>query len=130
MRWLRPIPEAWVEWHFTLFLWLMALGMFALLIEQLPEHPRGDLIGFTNSMIRGMAPVILVSAAISTVIVEGALIFAERYLKYRYERGKDEERQRWKEWNDRREAAESAGDDFTEPNPAEFELLQRSEMER
>ena len=32
--------------------------------------------------------------------------------------GRDEERQRWEEWNARREAAMSAGDEFTEPPPA------------
>ena len=31
---------------------------------------------------------------------------------------RDEERQRWVEWNARREAAMSAGDEFTEPPPA------------
>ena len=67
------------------------------------------------------------------------MIFAEKYLKHRFERGLEEgrhegrkegrkegraegiksERQRWVEWNDRRLAAEDAGETFDEPSPAE-----------
>ena len=82
-------------------------------------------------MVDGAVSVILVAATISTSIVEGALIFAEKYLKHRYERGReegreegravgvDEERQRWKEWMLRKQVAEEAGEPFNEPSPAE-----------
>lgn len=86
-------------------------------------------------MIDAAVSVILVAATISTTIVEGALIFAERYLKHRFERGReqgreegreegraegaDEERKRWKEWMARKQVAEDAGETFDEPSPAE-----------
>ncbi len=130
MRWLRPIPDAWVAWHFTLFLWLMAFGSLLLLLEQLPAHSQGDIIGFANSIIRGLAPVILVSAAVSTTIVEGSMIFAERYLKHRYERGKeegaDQERQRWLDWLVRKQRADETGEFFDEPMPSEADRTNES----
>ncbi len=97
------------------------------MLEQLPAHSQGDIIGFANSIIRGLAPVILVSAAVSTTIVEGSMIFAERYLKHRYERGKkegleegaDQERQRWLDWLTRKQRADETGEIFDEPMPSE-----------
>ncbi len=92
-------------------------------IEQLPLHKRGDIVGFTNSMIDGSVSVILVAATTSTIIVEGALIFAEKYLNHRFEKGKQEgeerERQRWVDWMARKQAAEDAGEPFDEPSPAQ-----------
>ena len=127
MRWLRPIPEDWIPWHLLLFIALCVVGMVLRGVEQFPLHHRGDVVGFTNAMIDGSVSVIVVSAAVSTAIVEGALIFAEKYLKHRFERGLEEgreegtesERQRWVEWNERRLAAEAAGEPFHEPSPAE-----------
>ena len=87
MRWLRPIPQDWIPWHLLLFIALFAMGMAMRAAEELPAHPHGDTVGFANAMIDGAVSVIVVSAAISTTIVEGALIFAEKYLKHRYEVG-------------------------------------------
>ena len=135
MRWLRPIPEDWIPWHLVLFTSLCAVGLAIRAVEELPLHGRGDAIGFINAMIDAAVSVILVAATISTTIVEGALIFAERYLKHRFERGReqgreegreegraegaDEERKRWKEWMARKQVAEDAGETFDEPSPAE-----------
>ncbi len=127
MRWLRPIPEDWIPWHLTLFIALSIVGMTLRAIEQLPLHKRGDIVGFTNSMIDGSVSVILVAATTSTIIVEGALIFAEKYLNHRFEKGKQEgleegeerERQRWVDWMERKQAAEDAGEPFDEPSPAQ-----------
>ena len=125
MRWLRPIPEDWIPWHLLLFIAFCVVGMVLRAVEQFPLHHRGDVVGFTNAMIDASVSVIVVSAAVSTAIVEGAMIFAERYLKHRFERGREEgaesERQRWLEWNDRRLAAEAAGEEFTDPTPVEQE---------
>lgn len=125
MRWLRPIPEDWIPWHLMLFIAFCVVGMVLRAVEQFPLHERGDAVGFTNAMIDASVSVIVVSAAVSTAIVEGALIFAEKYLKHRFARGREEgaesERQRWLEWNDRRLAAEAAGEEFTDPTPVEQE---------
>ena len=43
----------------------------------------------------------------------------ERGIKLGEERGKELERDAWLDWLERRQAAEAAGEPFTEPNPAE-----------
>ena len=123
MRWLRPIPQDWIPWHLFLFIMLCALGLALRAAELLPLHHRSDAIGFTNSMIDGSVSIILVAATVSTTAVEGALIFAEKYLKHRFEKGREEgaelERERWVNWMARKQAAEDAGEPFDEPSPAE-----------
>lgn len=88
-------------------------------------------------MIDASVSVILVAATASTIIVEGALIFAEKYLNYRYRKGREEghaqgqqegaeiERQRWQEWLARKQKAEMSGERFDEPSPAEMDLSER-----
>ncbi len=135
MRWLRPIPQDWIPWHLLLFIALCAFGLTLRASEQLPLHKPNEPVEFTNAMVDGAVSVILVAATISTSIVEGALIFAEKYLKHRYERGReeghakgvDEERQRWKEWMLRKQAAEDAGEPFNDPSPADAQSSNGSE---
>ena len=112
---------------------LCAIGLGFRAIEELPRHQPGDAIGFTNTMVDGAVSVILVAATISTTIVEGAMIFAERYLKHRYERGREEgieegkeegreaEQQRWADWMARKQRAEELGEEFSEPSPLEID---------
>lgn len=54
-------------------------------------------------------------------LVEGVSMLAERYLKSRYAKGKEEgrkeERLQWRAWNQRREEALREGREFTEPPP-------------
>ena len=123
MRWLRPIPQDWIPWHLVLFIALCIVGLALRSAEELPLHDQSDAVGFANSMIDGAVSIILVAATISTTIVEGALIFAEKYLKHRFERGREEgeerERKRWLDWMARKQAAEDAGEPFDEPSPAE-----------
>ena len=135
MRWERPIPEDLITWHLGLFVVLATIGAALKVAEQLPLHQRDDVVGFTSAMIDGSVSVILLSATVSTVILEGTMIFAERYLKHRFERGREEgreegveqgveqgielERQRWVEWFARKQAAEDAGEPFDEPMPGQ-----------
>ena len=58
-------------------------------------------------------------------LVEGVSMLAERYLKSRYAKGREEERQRWLAWNQRREEALQEGREFTEPPPGETEKVQK-----
>ena len=131
MRWERPIPEDLITWHVGLFVVLGTIGVALKIAEQLPLHERGDVLGFANAMIDGSGSVILLSATVSTVVLEGTMIFAERYLKHRFERGREEgreegvergielERQRWTDWFARKQAAEDAGETFDEPMPGQ-----------
>ena len=43
----------------------------------------------------------------------------EERQRKREELGRELERRKWVEWEARRKAAEAAGEDFNEPNPAE-----------
>ena len=122
---------------------LCVVGLGFRAIEGLPRHRPGDAIGFTNTMVDGAVSVILVAATISTTIVEGAMIFAERYLKHRYERGREEgieagkkegkeegreaEQRRWADWMARKQRAEDAGEEFSEPSPLEVDRSNGSE---
>ena len=49
----------------------------------------------------------------------GIKLGEERGIKLGEERGKELERDAWLDWLERRQAAEAAGEPFTEPNPAE-----------
>ena len=137
LKWLRPIPEVWIPLYLLLFVAFAVAGFVFRAVEEASNHAQGDIVGFTNSMIDGAGSIILVSATISTTIVEGALIFAERYLKHRYEVGKEEgvevgreegielgvgeERRRWLDWLARKQAADEAGEPFDEPMPGQVE---------
>ena len=101
MRWLRPIPEVWIPWHLTLFIAFAMIGLVFRLIHQLPLHSPGDVVGFTNSMMDVTVSVILIAAALSTTIVEVGMILAEQYLKYRFERGRNEGRDEGREEGER-----------------------------
>ena len=58
-------------------------------------------------------------------LVEGVSMLAEKYLRSRYakgredgkEEGREEEREKWRAWNHRREEALLQGKEFTEPPP-------------
>ncbi len=86
---------------------------------------------------KSLSPLVIVALADSLLIVEGAAMLAERYLRERYEKGREEgleeglEKGRgegreegreeanmlWSEWNRRREEAERDGRAFDEPPP-------------
>ena len=88
-----------------------------------------DAITTMLAILMGMAPLGFVSAVNTVVAVEGVDMLAERYLRRRYEagraegkaEGKEEGRteawEAWEAWNQRRLAAEKAGQPFNEPPP-------------
>ena len=90
MRWLRPIPEEWIPLHLTLFIVFAMIGMWLRVVHQLPLHLPGDVVGFSNSLMDATVSVIVIAAALSTIIVETGMIFAERYLNYRFRKGLEE----------------------------------------
>ncbi|MDE2939900.1 MAG: hypothetical protein OXR67_13450 [Chloroflexota bacterium] len=66
-------------------------------------------------------------------LVEGVSMLAERYLKSRYAKGKEEGREegreevqkQWQAWNRRREEALQEGREFSEPPPGETEKVSK-----
>ena len=90
MRWLRPIPEEWIPLHLALFIVFAMIGTWLRVVHQLPLHLPGDVVGFSNSLMDATVSVIVLAAALSTIIVETGMIFAERYLNYRFKKGLEE----------------------------------------
>lgn len=90
----------------------------------------GDWLATFVGVMGKMPGVIALSTASSIVFLEGLAMLSERYLKRRYEEGKEiglkEGREEgearmskaWEEWNRRRIAAEEAGMEFDEPPPS------------
>ena len=96
-----------------------------------------DAITTMLAILVGMAAIGFVSAINTVAIVEGIDMLAERYLKRRYQTGKEEGRaegreegreegieiglekanREWYAWNQRRMDAEQAGEAFNEPPP-------------
>ena len=70
-------------------------------------------------ILYGLAPIVIVATANTIVVIEGAEMLSEKYLKKRYEAGQAEERKRWLEWNERRLEAQAANEPFDEPPPSD-----------
>ena len=129
------IPAKYKGWYFSLFsiqfiiaaVWLIWVSVTD---DTLPSIPKKVLF-----IWQGMAPMAISSAAFSLVIVEAwrmTMVIAswlEETLEKRRQRqiraaadkarteGEQAVQQRWVDWNRRREAAMSAGEDFNEPPP-------------
>ncbi len=90
--------------------------------HELISNPTDALTTFMD-VLDGLAPVIVFVTASTVLIQEGGEMLAERYLKRRHAEGKaegrEEERIRWVEWNNRRLKAEAAGKPFNELPPDE-----------
>ncbi len=93
--------------------WLGLVTWYEIILQ-----PGGNALGAAIAIGRGMAPLILVAAADTVVIVEGYEMLAEKYLRRRYEAGRKENQELWEAWNRRRLEAEALGEEFTEPPPA------------
>ena len=78
------------------------------------------------AVLGGMPGIIALSTASTIVVLEGLEMLSERYLKRRYEEGKEEglregaalTSKEWEEWNRRRLEAEAAGKEFNEDPPS------------
>ena len=69
------------------------------------------------------APIAITSAAAAMVLTEAGriaiVVIAERLEAHFERKGQKKERQRWLEWNERREAAQRANEPFSEPPPSD-----------
>ncbi len=69
-----------------------------------------------------LAPLVIVAAAHSVIIVEGVPMLAERFLKRKFNEGKAEgkanQNRVWEGWLKRKEEAEANGTPFDEPMPS------------
>ena len=112
-------------WFLLLFLLQFCLYTGILTYYEHVVNGKDGLSTFV-AVLGGMPGIITLSTASTIVFLEGLEMLSERYLKRRYEEGKEEglkegkaEASRtWEEWNRRRIAAENAGEEFNEPPPS------------
>ena len=86
--------------------------------HELISNPTDALTSFMD-VIDGLGPIIVFVTASTVLIQEGGEMLAERYLRRRYEQGKEEANAQWREWNKRRLEAEAEGKPFDELPPDE-----------
>jgi hypothetical protein len=116
------VPEDWQKWYLALFniQILCLLGLVSwheVATAAKADGPMDVLIAIGSSM----AGLVVVVAAESIFLTDATkmlfTMISDRYLKRECAKGRAEERQVWMEWNERRKAAEAAGEKFTELEP-------------
>ena len=133
------VPEDWQKWYLALFNIQILCLLGVVCWHEVVTAPDGaGLIDILIAVGSSMAGLVIIVAAESIFLTDVTkmlfTMISEKYLKRRREQGHaegraeglaeghaeglTEERRRWVEWNERRMAAEAAGEDFTEPPPA------------
>lgn len=98
---------------------VQCLAALALVVWQENQTLAADGIPQTLLDIgKSLSPLVILALADSLLIVEGMAMLAERYLRERYNKGREEAHKLWSEWNQRREQAEKEGRAFDEPPPS------------
>lgn len=133
------VPEDWQKWYLALFN-IQTLSLLGVVCwHKVVTAPDGaGPIDILIAVGTSMAGLIILVAAESIFLTDVTkmlfTMISEKYLKRQREQGHaeghaeglaeghaeglTEERRRWVEWNERRMAAEAAGEDFTEPPPS------------
>ena len=121
------VPRDWQAWYLALFnvQIICLLGLVAWHEVATAEQTDG-LLDITIAIGTSMAGLIILVAAESIFLTDVTkmlfTMISDRYLRRQRARGREEgrveERRRWEEWNERRMAAEAAGEEFREPPPS------------
>ena len=121
------VPKDWQIWYLALFNIQILCLLGVVCWHEVATAPDGEgPIDILIAVGTSMAGLIILVAAESIFLTDVTkmlfTMISEKYLKRRREQGHAEglaeERQRWVEWNERRMAAEAAGEEFTEPPPS------------
>ncbi len=117
------VPEDWQRWYLALFN-IQILCLLGLVCwHEVATAPDGGVaIDVLIAVGSSMAGLIILVAAESIFLTDVTkmlfTMISDRYLRRERAKGRAEERQKWEEWNERRLAAEAAGEGFTEPPPS------------
>ena len=110
-----PVSPGREGWFLILFVAQYLAGLAALAVLSII----GELQVLDS--VKLVAPLIVVAAANSIVLVEGIPMVSEQFLQRREARGeargRRETQKLWEEWNRRRLEAEKKGEEFNEPPP-------------
>ena len=125
------VPEDWQRWYLALFnIQILCLLGVVCWHEVATAPDSAGAIDVLVSVGSSMAGLIILVAAESIFLTDVTkmlfTMISDRYLRRQHAKGvaegltegRTEERQRWLEWNERRMAAEAAGEEFTEPPPS------------
>ena len=125
------VPEDWQKWYLALFniqiLCLLGLVCWHEVATAPADIGAIDVLIAVGSSMAGL--IILVAAESIFLTDVTKMLFtmiSDRYLQRQRTRGREEghtqgfveAHEKWEEWNERRLAAEAAGEDFSEPPPS------------
>ena len=109
--------------YIILFLILSLTGLGFVGWDEVHRVTTDSFVETVIGILHGMEATVVVSAALTYVMVEGWTMLAERYQKRRFQEGRVEGRvekdAEWEGWLKRKAEAEAKGEDFSEPTPAE-----------
>ena len=109
-----------------LFLLLFSLTLGVVTWYELRHETTDDGWDTTIAIGIGMSYCVVISTALTYVIVEGVAMLAEQFKKKRFDAGLEEGRAKeraerdalWEAWLERQQAALSRGEPFNEPPPS------------
>ena len=105
----------------ALFAIVSLLGLFGVTWLEVRHNTTDGVLETTVAIIITMQSVVVVAAAWVYLTVEGSAMIAEKYLKKRYQDGRQDGRRereaKWREWYERWQAAQNRGEKFDEPPP-------------
>lgn len=129
------IPAKYKGWYFGLFSVQFIVSAVWLIRASVTDDALPSISQKVFFVWQGMAPMSISSAAFSLVIVETwrvTMVIAawmeeamekrrRRQIRRAADNARAEVQKAWLEWNERREAATAAGEDFSEPPPGTSE---------
>ncbi len=121
------VPEDWQKWYLALFnfqiLCLLALVSWHEVVTAGKTDGPIDILIAIGASMAGLTIIVAAESILLTDVTKMLFsMISDKYLKRQRTKGRAEgsvaTQQRWEEWNERRMAAEAAGEKFTEPTPA------------
>ena len=113
--------------YIILFLILSLTGLGFVGYDEIRRVTTDGFVETVRAILNGMQAVVVLSGALTYVVIEGLRMLAERYEKRRFQEGRAEGRSEgrseghadWEGWLKRKAEAEARREDFSEPTPAE-----------
>ena len=113
--------------YIILFLILSLTGLGFVGWDEVRRVTADGFVETVIGILHGMEATVVVSAAMTYIMVEGWTMLAERYQRRRFQEGRAEGRAEalaeshadWEGWLKRKAEAEAKGEDFSEPTPAD-----------
>ena len=108
-----------------LFLLFFSLTLGLVVWYEVVHETGDDGWDTTIAIGMGMSYCVVISTAMSYLVVEGVNMLAEQFKQKRFEegftkgetKGHTDRQKEWEEWNERRMEAEARGEAFNEPPP-------------